>query len=102
MQCVLILQENYLGEDQRFTDLSFTGDDASSVDTVHISRDPVSSGKFDKRVYRPLAVRVNAVLNDIQAHLVKVSSFCLALTNCLLFYAFYNFLYFMCLQTITM
>lgn len=63
-------QENYLGEDMKFTDYNDTSDHNSNFETI---LETCKEKKFDPRNYRPFSVLVNAALHDIQAHLVKVS-----------------------------
>ena len=71
--CIICFQENYLGEDQKFRDLSDTSTSTSArVDSG--SEDVMPERKsFDPRKYRALEVKVLVTLHDIQAHLVKVS-----------------------------
>lgn len=65
------VKENYLGENQHFTDISKECSDAATPFELHQTASLMSNG-FDKRKYRPLEVTVNAALHDIQAHLMKV------------------------------
>ncbi len=69
---LLVLQENYFGVDQKFTDYEETlNSNEKSSTFTHISMD----GKdrvFDPRQYRPLHIKINLTLHDIHAHLVKV------------------------------
>ena len=70
----LHVKENYLGEDQKFTDyneVASTTDHSSTFEHI-ISPGDKKPGTFDPRHYRPLEVRVQATLHDIQAHLIKV------------------------------
>ncbi len=68
-----VLQENYFGVDQKFTDYEETlNSNEKSSTFTHISMD----GKdrvFDPRQYRPLHIKINLTLHDIHAHLVKAS-----------------------------
>ena len=66
-------QENYLGYDQIFTDVSRSSGDDNLPPEQLLSAAPGRVGNcIDTRKYRPLAVTVSATLNDVQAHLVKV------------------------------
>ncbi|KAL3880212.1 hypothetical protein ACJMK2_032469 [Sinanodonta woodiana] len=72
---LLHVKENYLGEDQVFTDFN----DSPSVEPQTPEPEGFSGplkvsdidDKFDPRKYRPFAVTVSVTLHDIQAHLVK-------------------------------
>jgi hypothetical protein len=69
------LQENYFGVDQKFTDYSqpFNSPE-KEMSFEHLTKvDVKEEKKFDPRHYRPLHVKVQLTLHDIQAHLVKVS-----------------------------
>ena len=73
-----VLQEDYLGEDQKFTDFDDSGE--NSQDFEHVLNN-LKQKSFDPRYYRPFGVNVNAALHDIQAHLVKVRRFCKMIEN---------------------
>ena len=70
-------QENYLGEDQSYTDLydqpkSYT--EPAELEGLEgpLTDREVAEREFDARKYRPFAVTVSVTLHDIQGHLVKV------------------------------
>ena len=66
-------QENYLGEDQKFTDLYEVFTAAEKVSNfTNISATEAKEKPFDARQYRPLEVKVQLTLHDIQAHLLRV------------------------------
>jgi len=83
--CV-VLQENYFGDDQKFTDLESdivtSGKKASLSEPQQPVHCPKTGGhsethageddQFDARCYRPLHVTVQLDVCDVQAHLVKV------------------------------
>ena len=76
--CVLIVQENYLGEDQKYTDFYDTPGAGMELKEDEGLQGPltdkeVAEREFDPRKYRPFAVVVSVTLHDIQAHLVKVN-----------------------------
>jgi len=89
--CMAVMQENYFGDDQKFTDMESDivtsgkkspqfehrqpaswpktgGPDRGSYPAVH----PSDDDQFDARHYRPLHVTVDLVVCDVHAHLVKV------------------------------
>ena len=75
LACTFIfLQENYLGYDQIFTDVSrSSADDIAAPPEQLLSAAPSREGNaIDTRKYRPLDVVVSATINDLQAHLAKV------------------------------
>ncbi|XP_071088521.1 bridge-like lipid transfer protein family member 1 [Haliotis cracherodii] len=70
------VKENYLGEDQKVAD--FKADDSSPEsedrDSSFVNITASNTEKntsFDPRAYRPFAVTVSVILQDIQAHLVR-------------------------------
>ncbi len=67
----MLLQENYFGVDQKFTDYEEVSHEKSSTFT-HVSALDGKDRVFDPRHYRPLHIKLNVTLHDIQAHLVKV------------------------------
>ena len=74
---VAVLQENYLGEDQKYTD--FYDSPSSSTEPKEpdgvlgpLTEREVAEKEFDPREYRPFAVTVSVTLHDIQAHLLRV------------------------------
>ncbi|XP_052791422.1 bridge-like lipid transfer protein family member 1 isoform X3 [Mya arenaria] len=72
----LHVKENYLGEDQSYSDFY---DNPATVQEVQeeaglegpLTEIEVKEREFDPRKYRPFSVTVSATLHDIQAHLVK-------------------------------
>ena len=76
LQIVLYMfQENYFGEDQKFTDYGEVFSQTDKQSTFEHITSPVDrrDHPFDPRRYRPLEVKVQATLHDIQAHLPKVT-----------------------------
>ncbi|KAH3829887.1 hypothetical protein DPMN_103118, partial [Dreissena polymorpha] len=72
----LHVKENYLGEDQSYTDFydtPATGQEPPEEVGLQgpLTEQEVVEREFDPRKYRPFAVTVSATLHDIQAHLVK-------------------------------
>ncbi|XP_021348394.1 uncharacterized protein KIAA1109-like [Mizuhopecten yessoensis] len=70
------VKENYLGEDQVFTDFHDKGTARSSGDNAAMGPLSASEGgedtePFDARKYRPFSVTVSVTVHDIHAHLVK-------------------------------
>ncbi|XP_076117611.1 bridge-like lipid transfer protein family member 1 isoform X3 [Mytilus galloprovincialis] len=68
----LHVKENYLGEDQVFTDFYDTPKEkklGEAADGPYVAEAEVRP--FDEREYRPFAVTVSLVINDIHGHLVK-------------------------------
>ena len=73
-------QENYFGEDQKFTDFYDTPSSHFETEETEGLQGPltekeVKEREFDARLYRPFAVTVSVTLHDIQAHLIKVFLF---------------------------
>ncbi|KAI0212656.1 hypothetical protein LSAT2_002397 [Lamellibrachia satsuma] len=68
---ILHLKENYLGEDSKFTDYEASATTKENSVFEHINSVTTKLETFDPRVYRPLEVKVEVTLHDIQAHLVK-------------------------------
>ena len=71
-------QENYLGEDQSYTDFydqprGYVEPKSSEGVEGPLTEKEVAEREFDARKYRPFAVTVSVTLHDIQGHLVKVS-----------------------------
>lgn len=75
---LILFQENYLGEDQKFTDF----EDANQIPRKSgqgnlgpLSEEKYSQPKpFDERYYRPFAVTVSVAIHEIHGHLVKVDN----------------------------
>lgn len=72
------LQENYLGEDDKFTPFLTSPPPAVEDDTVStftlINPPEEEEKQFDPRKYRPFSVTVSLTLHDIQAHLIRVGT----------------------------
>ena len=62
-----------MGEDSKFTDYEASAATKENSVFEHINSVTTKLETFDPRVYRPLEVKVEVTLHDIQAHLVKVS-----------------------------
>lgn len=72
----IFYQENYVGEDQVFTDMWSTPTvekigEAATGPLTNLDEDE-GLRPFDAREYRPFAVTVSVTIHDIHAHLVKV------------------------------
>ncbi|XP_053399583.1 bridge-like lipid transfer protein family member 1 isoform X2 [Mercenaria mercenaria] len=72
----LHVKENYLGEDQTYTDFydsPDTGVESKETEGLQgpLTEKEVVEGEFDPRKYRPFAVTVSVTLHDIQGHLIK-------------------------------
>lgn len=75
---LILFQENYLGEDQKFTDFedaNQTPRKSGQGNLGPLSEEKYSQPKpFDERYYRPFAVTVSVAIHEIHGHLVKVDN----------------------------
>lgn len=71
-----VFQENYLGEDQKFTDFEDGSQTDGKKGQANVSplykEESNNLGLFDERYYRPFAVTVSVAIHDIHGHLMKV------------------------------
>ncbi|XP_062586140.1 bridge-like lipid transfer protein family member 1 isoform X2 [Saccostrea cucullata] len=71
----LHVKENYLGEDQKFTDFEDGSQTPGKEGQGNVGplfvEDCNLQGPFDERYYRPFAVTVSLAIHDIHGHLVK-------------------------------
>ncbi|XP_056013431.1 bridge-like lipid transfer protein family member 1 isoform X4 [Ostrea edulis] len=71
----LHVKENYLGEDQKFTDFEDGSQTDGKKGQANVSplykEESNNLGLFDERYYRPFAVTVSVAIHDIHGHLMK-------------------------------